>query len=107
MTQHATLKAPAPVQAHALTRPGKANAPSYAQLGIFSSGNEAIGAWIALTQLNATLLMGYQPTVTLVTTNGDPAWSLRAVGFAGPADANRFCNQLRIARQGCTIGSSP
>jgi hypothetical protein len=107
ITHQTASKTPAPAQIHATSKPATASVPPYAELGIFGSGDDAIGAWAGLKQLNATLLAGYQPTVTLVTTHGDPAWHLRAVGFTGPADADRFCTQMRIASQGCTIGSSP
>jgi Flp pilus assembly protein TadD len=83
-----------------------AAAASFANLGAFKSGEDAIAAWVTLTQLNATVLIGHEPRVTLVTTKGHPAWWLHAIDFVAPAAAEQFCADLRIIGQTCSTGSS-
>ncbi|MBS0644265.1 MAG: tetratricopeptide repeat protein [Proteobacteria bacterium] len=83
------------------------NGTPYVQIGVYNSGEDAIVNWVALTQKAGALLIDRQPTVTLDTLNGRPAWLLRTVGFANQAEANRFCLQLKVAGQRCLTGSTP
>ncbi|MFO1028563.1 MAG: tetratricopeptide repeat protein [Acetobacteraceae bacterium] len=83
------------------------NGTPYVQIGVYNSSEDAIVNWVALTQKAGALLIDRQPTVTLDTLNGRPAWLLRTIGFANQAEANRFCLQLKVAGQRCLTGSTP
>lgn len=106
-----TMPSPTPEALQTGVTPGgmtpasaRTTGPVQVQLSAAISEDAANSEWQRLQEKLPAVMSGHAPQVTRVERDGHVFWRLRTSGFATPADARTFCDQLRRAGSICVIG---
>lgn len=93
VTAAAAAPAPGPTEAELVT-PAVAPGTVLVQLGAYESAQVAAADWESLSAVFAEFMGGKARVIQAAETSGESFFRLRAQGFAGMEDANRFCAVL-------------
>jgi outer membrane protein, multidrug efflux system len=92
---------PAPVSVTPTAVPGGWQAA----MGVYANEASAAAEWARLTSRNPRLTRGLHPVYVTATRQKDGAniIILRAAGFGGPNEAERFCDAVRVGERSCSV----
>jgi outer membrane protein, multidrug efflux system len=92
---------PAPVS----VTPSAATQGPQAAMGVYANEASAVAEWARLTSRNPRLTRGLHPIYVTATRQKDGASLiiLRAAGFGGANEAERFCDAVRVGDRSCSV----